>query len=188
MRGAGDLALENRQKPVLVLGLGNPLRGDDGVGPVVVERLRECALPPEVEVLDGGTAGLGLLDVIAGRRFVVVVDAAEMGRPAGTVARLTPDEAALWGEQALLSPHQVGLAEVLALAERLGMAPAEVVIWAVQPASTDWEQKLSRPVQRSVPTLVEAILEEIGAGHRDRARRRTDGPRNPGQENPDSRR
>jgi hydrogenase maturation protease len=149
------------RRPVLVLGLGNPLYGDDGVGSAVVERLQERELPPEVEVLDGGTAGLGLLDVIAGRQLVVVADAAEIGRPAGTVVRLTLDQATLLTEQAPLSPHQLGLAEVLALAERLEMAPAQVVIWAVQPGYLGWKQGLSREVEASLPGLLAMILEEI---------------------------
>jgi hydrogenase maturation protease len=155
-------ALEEGRRPVLLLGLGNPLFGDDGVGPAVVEGLLEQDLPPEVEVLDGGTAGLGLLDTIAGRRLVVVVDAAEMGRPAGTVARLTPDQATLLGDQAPLSPHQLGLAEVLALAERLEMAPTRVVIWAVQPAFLGWKYGLSPEVEASLPGLVVAVLQEVG--------------------------
>ena len=146
--------------PVLVLGLGNPLRGDDGLGPAVVQALRERALPPEVEVLDGGTAGLGLLEMLAGRRRVIVVDVAEMGRPPGTIARLSWE--ALVAAVAPLSPHQVGLAEVLALAGRLGISLPEGIVLAVQPASMEWEQKLSPPVQKCIPALVAAILAEIG--------------------------
>ena len=162
MREPDPPALEDRRKPVLILGLGNPLYGDDGVGPAVIQRLQERVLPPDVELLDGGTGGLGLLDVIAGRRLVVVVDAAEMGRPAGTAARVTPEQARLLGDQAPLSPHQVGLAEVLALAERLGMAPAQVIIWALQPAYLGWKHGLSPEVERSLPGLVVAIMAEIG--------------------------
>jgi hydrogenase maturation protease len=159
--GASPLPGDNR-RPVLILGLGNPLYGDDGVGPAVVQLLKERELPPEVEVLDGGTAGLGLLDTIAGRRRLLVVDAAEMGRPAGTVLRLSPEEARLVQEQAPLSPHQVGLAEVFDLAARLEMAPAEVLIFAVQPEYLGWRQELSPSVQQSLPGLVSVILAEVG--------------------------
>lgn len=147
---------------MLILGLGNPLYGDDGAGPAVVRALQERALPAEVEVLDGGTAGLGLLEAIAGRRLLVVVDAAEVGRPAGTVVRMSLDEVQLLRAPAPLSPHQVGLAEVLDLAARLEMAPAAVVILAVQPAYLGWKQELSAPVQDSIPALVGAVLAEIG--------------------------
>jgi hydrogenase maturation protease len=180
----GDLSPSQR-RPVLILGLGNPLCGDDGVGPVAVRMLQERDLPAGVEVLDGGTAGLGLLSLIADRQHVLVVDAVEMGRPAGTVARMPLDEASLVTAQGALSPHQLGLAEVLELAGRLGMALPRVVILAVQPASLSWEQKLSQPVQESMPALVEAVLEELDAVGRDTCpRRRNDGQEDPGQEGP----
>ncbi len=150
--------MENKGRPVLVLGLGNPLYGDDGFGPAVIEALSRLELPDEVEVLDGGTAGLGLLSAIAGRRRLLVVDVAEMGQPTGTLVHFRWPEVGLIGAVSLLSLHQAGLAEILALAERLGWAPKEVDIFALQPASLGWQRGLSRSARERVPEAVAAIL------------------------------
>ncbi|MGB9723858.1 MAG: hydrogenase maturation protease [Chloroflexia bacterium] len=149
------------RRPVLILGLGNPLRGDDGFGPAVVEALSRLDLPAGVEVLDGGTAGLGLLPTIAGRERLLVVDVAEMGRPAGSLAHFRWPEVGLAGSASTLSLHQAGLAEVLALAERLGWAPKEVHIFALQPVSLGWQKGLSRPAREKVTEAVAAILAEV---------------------------
>ena len=83
------------QRSVLVLGLGNPLRGDDGIGSRVVEELIRRGLPEGVTALDGGTGGLDLLQVLEGWERVVVVDAADVGREPGQFVRFTPDQARL---------------------------------------------------------------------------------------------
>jgi hydrogenase maturation protease len=153
--------MEDGRRPVLILGLGNPFYGDDGFGPAVVEALSRLTLPAGVEVLDGGTAGLGLLPAIARRERLLVVDAAEMGRPPGTLMHFRWPEVGLGGALSLLTPHQAGLAEVLALAERLGWAPREVHIFALQPASLGWQKGLSRLAREKVPEAVAAILAEV---------------------------
>lgn len=147
--------------PVLILGLGNPLRGDDGIGPAVIEALRQVELPPEVELMDGGTAGLGLLTAISGRQHLLVVDAAEMGRPPGTVVVFRPEAVSLEKAASALSPHQLGFAEVLEVAGRLALAPQRIKVFAVQPDRLDWEQGLSPAVQNSLSQVFAAIREEL---------------------------
>ncbi|MBI3361476.1 MAG: hydrogenase maturation protease [Chloroflexi bacterium] len=74
----------------VVVGLGNPLRGDDGIGPAVIEWLKQRELPAGVEVMDGGTGGLELIPTLTGRRRALIVDAANLGRAPGKWARLAP--------------------------------------------------------------------------------------------------
>ena len=104
---------------VLVIGLGNPLRGDDGVGPRLVEELARREMPPGVQVLDGGAVGLGLLDLVEGRERVIVVDAAEMGRKPGEFVRFTPGDARLVSTSDSFSFHDAGLSDRLS-----GWSPA----------------------------------------------------------------
>jgi hydrogenase maturation protease len=125
----------------LIVGLGNPLRGDDGIGMRVVQALGERELPSDVEVMDGGTQGLGLVPLLEGRQRLIVIDAAEVGRAPGQFVCFTPDEARLLGDDPWLSVHAAGLREVLFLAQALGMLPDEVIIFGVQPASLAWEQE-----------------------------------------------
>jgi len=82
-------------KRVLILGLGNPLLGDEGVGLRAVEELKGLELPDGVTVAEGGTTGLGLVSLMEGYQRVIVVDAADMGHPPGCVVRFTPLEAQL---------------------------------------------------------------------------------------------
>ena len=149
-------------KPILILGLGNPLRGDDGVGCRVVEALSLEALPPQVEAMDGGTPGIGLLHLIEGRRRVILVDAAEMGRPPGSVARFLPGDVRLAVSAEGVSLHHSGVAETLALARALNLALPDLVVFGVQPTRVNWDPDLSPEVRAAVAQVVQAVLQEAG--------------------------
>ncbi len=145
----------------LVLGVGNILLSDEGVGVHVIRLLRErYRFPREVEILDGGTLSLDLLPYVENAGRLLVVDAVQMDAPPGTVARLE-------GEQvpAVLnlkySPHQAGLSDLLAAARLLGRSPAEVVLWGVQPASLEVGLELSPIVAAQVENLIRNVLAEL---------------------------
>lgn len=145
----------------LVLGLGNVLLSDEGVGVHVVHLLRErYDFPQEVEILDGGTLGLDLLPYVEDADRLLIVDAVQMDTPPGTVARLVGDEI-----PAVLSlkysPHQMGLSDLLAAARLRGHLPAEVVLWGVQPASLEVGLELSPAVAAQMESLVQNVLAEL---------------------------
>jgi hydrogenase maturation protease len=148
---------------VLILGLGNPLLGDEGIGVRVVEELKRLELPEGVTVVEGGTAGLGLIGLMEGYRRVIIVDAADMGHPPGRVVRFTPPEAQFKTAKAPLSLHQIGLGEVLALANTLGVAPAEPTIIGVQPSRIEEGIGLSPEVEGAIPQIIRIILDELDA-------------------------
>jgi hydrogenase maturation protease len=150
-------------KHVLILGLGNPLLGDEGIGVRVVEELKGLKLPDGVTVVEGGTAGLGLIGLMEGYQRVLIVDAADMGHPPGRVVRFTPLEAQFKTAEAPLSLHQIGLGEVLALAEALEVAPAELVIIGIQPSRIEGGVGLSPEVQGAIPQIIRIILDELDA-------------------------
>ena len=150
--------LDTSFSATLVIGLGNSLRGDDGVGVRVAQTLAEQVLPPGVEVIDGGMQGLGIVNLMEGRQRVIVVDAADVGRPPGQFVRFTLDEARLLGDDQHLSVHAAGLRDALLLAQALKMLPDEVIIFGVQPANLDWESTLSPQVEAILPDLIEAVL------------------------------
>jgi len=144
-----------------VLGLGNPLRGDDGIGPAVIDWLRARGLPPDVTARDDGAADLGLVLTLAEYRRVVVVDAADMGCAPGEWSRFTPDRLQAAGASAL-SLHATGLSDVLSLGAALGLSPDAVIVYGVQPARLDWSIGLSAEAQQAVPAVGQAVLSEIG--------------------------
>ncbi len=146
---------------VLVLGLGNPLRGDDGIGPRIIEELTRRGLPEGVTAQDVGNAGLDLLNLLEGRERTVIIDAAEMGREPGQFVRFTPDEVRLTQAGDHFSIHNAGLSEALALADALGRTLPDLVIFGVQPAEIDWREGLTQAVEATIPALTDAVMAEL---------------------------
>ncbi len=149
------------QGTTLIVGLGNPLRGDDGVGVRVAEILAGQPLPPGVEVVDGGTGGLELVNLLEGWPRVVLVDAAHVGKAPGEFLRFTPRDVRLSGRDEPISVHEAGLEDALLLAQVLGVMPDEVIVYGVEPASLDWRPALSPALEAALPELVQAVLEEV---------------------------
>lgn len=155
-------------RPILILGLGNILMRDEGVGVRIVEGMRGMDWPADVEVMEGGTTGLGLLDAICGRRRVIVLDAVQCeGRP-GTVVqfRVDPVQAGA-APSSPVSLHEVGFVEVLHAARLLNAAPRDVVVLGVKPAAVEFGTELSPEVAAAVPKAIEAVAWHLDA-HRSR--------------------
>lgn len=151
-------------KPLRIIGVGNPLMADDGLGIVAAERLAALDWPPGVEVLDGGTGGLTLLDLFGGARGVILLDAVAMGAAPGTLRRFSAEElSALPVKAPGLSAHAGGLAEVLALARELGELPP-LVLFGVEPARVEPGIGLSPPVAAAMEAMLAAVRAE-GARH-----------------------
>lgn len=145
---------------VRIIGVGNPLMGDDGIGIAAAERLAALSLPDGVEVVDGGTGGLTLLSLMEAAATVILVDAVAMGREPGTIVRVTPEEVVMPKGEGALSLHETGLAQVLALGRELGTLPA-VIVYGVQPHSVERRIGLSPPVARALGPLLEQVLAEL---------------------------
>jgi hydrogenase maturation protease len=143
---------------ILVLGIGNLLRRDEGFGVHVIRVLAERYVPSaNVTLLDGGTAGVGLLDAILGCDRLVVIDVARMGAPPGTLARLDRERLSSVFK-AKQSAHDWGFAEVLLQARVLGYEP-EVVVIAAEPQDMDtWSDELSPLLASRVPDAVEQVV------------------------------
>lgn len=146
---------------VLVLGLGNILLGDEGVGVRIVEALAaRYVLPEGVEALDGGTSGMELLDTIAGCGHLLICDAVRADAPPGTVIRLADAQVpALFRQH--LSPHQLGLADVLATLTLIGQAPASVTLIGVVPQHLDLGLELSPAMVPAVDRAVACLAKEL---------------------------
>jgi len=147
--------------PVLVLGLGNILLEDEGLGIRALELLQQrYEIPSEVELLDGGTTGMGLLDDISGRQHLLVLDAVQTGEPPGTLVKLAGDEVPVYFEMRI-SPHQLGLSDVLATLELSGERPAGVTVLGLVPESLEMCLQLSDLVNGRLDSLVEAAVKEL---------------------------
>jgi len=145
----------------VVLGLGNLLMADDGVGLIALARLEEeWFVPRDVELVDGGTWGMNLLPVIEKADRVIFLDAIDLGDPPGTLIRLEDEEIPRFlGVK--LSPHQIDLREVLALAELRGTLPGELVALGIQPARVELSTTLSPVVEARLDQLVHMAAETL---------------------------
>lgn len=148
-------------KKNLILGVGNPLRRDDGVGPAVISQLRiEAQTNPQlanVDIIDGGIDGLALLDLIQNYTDVTIIDAVEMGATPGTVKVFTPTDATINISSDALSTHGFGLAEVLKLMEELAMN-VKVTVIGIQPKDITFGEGLSDEVADSLNKIVSLAI------------------------------
>ena len=150
------------EKPVVVLGLGNPLMADEGIGVYLVERVMESAAEyPAVDFVDAGTGGLSILHHIEGRRKAVVIDCAFMDEPPGAIRRFTPEEVRSTKVLAHQSLHEADLMRIIAMARQLGQAPDEIVIFGIQPERVEFRQGLSRTLAEKIDEYVSMILHEL---------------------------
>jgi hydrogenase maturation protease len=150
----------------LVIGLGNPIMGDDGVGIAALQRLRdEWELPPEVELVDGGTWGMNLLPLVESTRNLILVDAIRSGAAPGMLTVLERCELPRYFSLKL-SPHQIDLREILALAELRGLLPDHLVAIGIEPERVEMEMSLSPRVRAGLAKVVDLVVERLEwAGH-----------------------
>ena len=147
--------------PTLVVGLGNPLMTDDGIGLAALARLdSEWELPAGVELVDGGIWGLRLLPEIEDAGRLLLIDAIDVDRTAGEVIVLEIEEIPMF-LSAKLSPHQVGVRDVLALAALRGRLPADTVAMGIQPARIEMGTEISAEAQSSMDALLERIVARL---------------------------
>lgn len=151
----------SHEPSVLVLGIGNLVMSDDAVGVIVAQRLqKEYRFADNVEILDGGTLGLDLLPKLENITNLIMIDAVETGKPAGTCVRLSGQELPI-ALQTKISPHQMGLKDLLAVSELMGHSPKEMVLIGVQPGSIEMDVGLTPEVEAELETLVSNVLTEL---------------------------
>ncbi|HEU4463800.1 MAG TPA: HyaD/HybD family hydrogenase maturation endopeptidase [Gemmatimonadota bacterium] len=147
--------------PTLVVGLGNPLMTDDGIGLAALARLdSEWELPEGVELVDGGIWGLRLLPEIEDAGRLLLIDAIDVDRRAGEVIVLEIEEIPMF-LSSKLSPHQVGIRDVLALAALRGRLPAETVAMGIQPARIEMGTEISDEAKASMDALLERVVSRL---------------------------
>ncbi|HZC06020.1 MAG TPA: HyaD/HybD family hydrogenase maturation endopeptidase [Ktedonobacterales bacterium] len=154
---------EESAPEIVVLGLGNRLRRDEGLGICALERLyQRYTLPSGVQLVDGGVLGLELLAYVESTRRLLVLDAALTGGEPGDLLRLEDDQApAYLGMRA--SPHEIGLADLLAVAQLRGRSPESVVILGMQPDTIELGWELTPAVASRLDHLVEAAVVQLAA-------------------------
>jgi hydrogenase maturation protease len=154
---------DDRGAGVLVVGLGNTLLSDDGVGIHVVRRLSsDPHAPTFLQALDGGTLGFRLMEAVAQSDAALFIDAAELGQPPGTIRLFEQEALDLYtrrGER--VSAHEAGLVDLLTLARMDGWAPEHVAVLGIQPQRIDWGERLSEAVARALPDACHIAVDTV---------------------------
>jgi hydrogenase maturation protease len=155
--GSADFMNDAQLKPILVLGLGNVLLGDDGFGPALLEEIvaRSGESSSSVDFVDGGTQGLALLGLIADRRALVILDALDTGEAPGTVSVLTGRTEISGPKECGCSAHECNAVELLSAAALLGDLPERLYVVGVQPESVRTHLGLSAAVRQSMDLAFE---------------------------------
>jgi len=145
---------------ILVLGVGNLLLKDDGVGVHAIKELEKFSLPGNVQLLEAGTVSHQLLPLFNSIDYLIVIDAVEAGDVPGTIFRFSPDDIRVKSGQRF-SLHQISLMDVLSLTSLTGRMP-ETIIFGIQPVDvSSWSLELSDAVRESVPKIRELVFAEI---------------------------
>jgi len=146
---------------IVVLGVGNTLLSDEGIGVRAIEKLQQdYLLPPEVVVVDGGTTGMEMLEDLSKCDHIIIIDAVRSGKAPASLVRLADEQVPVFFKTKL-SPHQIGLSDVLATLAFIGEQPGGITIFGVEPVSLETGMELSPQVEARLPELMELVVTEL---------------------------
>jgi hydrogenase maturation protease len=147
----------------VVLGIGNTILSDEAAGVRAVEALEQAwQMPDNVLVIDGGTSGMEMIEDLSKLDFLLVIDVVLTGAAPGTLVKIAGDEIPVFFRDKL-SPHQIGLPDVLASLELLDAIPKEIVVLGVEPISLELGMDMTPTVAATVPELVRRAVAELRA-------------------------
>jgi hydrogenase maturation protease len=145
---------------ILILGVGNLLLSDEGVGVHIAQRMADMELPPGVSVVEGGTDGFGLINIILEADRMILIDAVRGGGAPGDLYRFDVEECNPFPDLFKTSVHQISILEVINLSGLIGSTPRTTVI-GVEPKSLEMGMDLSPEVEAKVPRVIEIVMEEV---------------------------
>ena len=150
----------------LILGIGNTLLADEGAGIHMLDYLhRHYPELPDATCLDGGTLSFTLAPYIEAADNLIVIDAAELDAPPGTVEVFAGEDMDRFAGKTKRSVHEVSLGDLLAIAHLTDAIPENRVLIAIQPEKVDWGSCLSNPVKQALPAAAQQIVERLGRWH-----------------------
>lgn len=157
-----------KNKKIAVVGLGNPLMGDESIGVHVVRELeRFMGVIENVDLFEAGISPMSMVHMIANRNKAILIDCARMGRNPGEICRFSPQEVISIKSLPALSLHEGDFLNSLAISRKIGECPQDVVILGIEPYSITFGERISYALQERSSEYVEVVLEEIrgrGAG------------------------
>ena len=150
------------KKHTIVLGLGNPLMTDEGVGVCLVNSFTQQQQKyPDVEFMDAGTGGMNILHLIANRKKVIILDCAYMKTPPGTIKRFTPDQVESEKKLFHQSLHEADILNIIKLAKTLDQCPREIIFFGIEPAAILPGQSLTTTLHNNIEKYIAAIAQNL---------------------------
>ena len=146
----------------IVLGLGNPLMYDEGIGGFLIDRFLENKDSyPNIDFVDAGTGGMSLLHLIADRKKAIIIDCAYMGKTPGTIVKFSPDKVRSVKKLLQYSLHEVDILKVIELAGQLNQCPDEIVIFGIEPEKIELREGPSPILREKIDEYIETIKAEL---------------------------
>ena len=149
---------KKREGKILVVGMGNLIYRDEGIGAHIIREMEKMKLPSHIELLDIGTSTMDLISYMKEVKKLIVIDAMRAGGKPGTIYKCKPEDL-LPKDEGPISLHEIGLLETLNMTKKLGME-IETVIVGVEPEIMDWGMELTEAVKNKIPLIIEAVLKE----------------------------
>jgi hydrogenase maturation protease len=150
----------NQQQNIVILGIGNILLSDEGIGVHVANELFKRTLPENVSVVEGGTDGFRLLNVITEADRLIIIDAVRGGSESGSLYRFDIDDVKSCPSGFKTSVHQIGILEVIDLSGLIGKTPDTTII-GIEPKSLEMGMELSPEIREKIPRIIELVLDEV---------------------------
>jgi hydrogenase maturation protease len=150
-------------KKIGIIGIGNPLRSDDGIGIFLLQKLlkQKKTLPKEIEFIDGSTGGMNLLHIIAEFNIVIVIDAMNMNSKPGDYRIFKADEIIENESKFFFSTHENNLLQVIQMSKKLGELPKQFFIFGIQPKEISYRPSLSKDLQNKTSSILKSLKKEI---------------------------
>jgi hydrogenase maturation protease len=156
-----DFRVKERNRKTVVLGIGNLLLKDEGVGIHLLNLLEQDPIPPDVQLVEGGTSTIDILHALKDAGKIIVVDAMKAGGEPGSIYRCRPQDL-VPSQESSISLHHIDFLQALKLAKQMGNdLENRTVILGVEPFQIEWEMNLSPVVQGKIPLIKRLVLEEI---------------------------
>ena len=156
------MTTDQGKRDIVVLGLGNPLYTDEGIGPAIIEWFCEYAEKyPSVDFIDAGTGGMFFLYLFANRHKAIFIDCAYMGTKSGTIKRFEPSEVKSIKQLAHQSLHEADLLNIINLSKELGQLPQSIVIFGIEPKIIELGQILSETLSTRMNNYIAAVSQEF---------------------------
>lgn len=152
---------DSTTKPTIVLGLGNPLMADEGIGTELIARLQKHDLPPDVEIADAGTGGMALLHYFENRKKAVIFDCCLMDEEPATIKRFTPDDVTTVKKLAHISLHETDILNVIKIAKQLNDCPEQIIFFGIQPVVIEPRIGISTELSEKIDEYTQHVLKEI---------------------------